>query len=690
VNKLSYNVARLPLKVYERNELGRTEARDSSYAALLRSPNPKMGPMWFWLWTASTFFIYGESLWAKVRGPDGEPRELWPLHPANVFTRRDGGGLSYVFHLGDSTQPKFEIPEADVVHFKTYNPDATTRGLSPLESLRMTLTNEDASRRASDAFWRNGARPSMYLSHATQLSEPAMKRLSAQWDSIHGGVDNFAKTAILEEGMEPHRLSLSAEESQYIESRKLNREECCIAYDVPPPAMHILDHATYSNITEQMRSVYRDTMAPKLGLFEDTLDAQLRPDFPGDIYGEFLMDEVLRGSFEDRMKAYASGIQFGVLQPAEARQMENRPFAEGSDRLFVNSTMVPIDEAGAAAPAQPAAVTQASHDPRLVAVKALGGDMFDIADLKSLAVTVKATETDNPNGAFEAILSTDATDREGESVTTGAFEPLPPSIPLYHQHDWMDKALPVGRGEPFYAEDGTLRIKGAFASTPRAQEVRTLVNEGVIDAMSVGYIGTQRKGMGGSKKVTKAVLLEGSFTAVPVNPTALVMASKALATKAGKRNSASDMSHIQTIHDASASLGADCAGAAKALVRAETKAVAGSYEDRQEDIVEAIVEASSAAIAAAFPDADPGYYGGLVSVVATFDDRVVYRIGWDDDDAWQASYTWDGEEVTLGTPEAVQVDQVVTAAPAETGKALHGEADLLALKARALRLAAVS
>jgi phage portal protein BeeE len=78
----------------------------------------------------------------------------------------------------------------------------------------------------------------------------------------------------------------------------------CAVYDVPPPVVHILDRATFSNITEQMRSMYRDTMAPRLGLYESVLDSQLRPDFDprGDLYAEFLMDEVLRGSFEQRAR----------------------------------------------------------------------------------------------------------------------------------------------------------------------------------------------------------------------------------------------------------------------------------------------------------------------------------------------------------------------------------------------------
>jgi HK97 family phage portal protein len=244
--------------------------------------------------------------------------QLWPLHPANVYTRRDDetGDLVYAYHIGSAQQPVLEFPSADVVHFKNYNPDDQVRGMSRLEPLRSTLLNEDASRAATQAFWQNGARPSVLLSTAGTISEPAAQRLKADWDRIHRGVENWSKTAILEEGLTPHIVQLNAEEMQYVESRRLNREEACAIYDVPPPAVHILDRATFSNITEQNRMVYRDTMAPRLGLYESVLDTQLRPDFDpqGNTYAEFLLDEVLRGDFEARSAAYAEGDPRGLAQ----------------------------------------------------------------------------------------------------------------------------------------------------------------------------------------------------------------------------------------------------------------------------------------------------------------------------------------------------------------------------------------
>ena len=355
VNKLGFATARLPLKVYSRSDDSRTEARDTPYAKLIRQPNRQHDPFFFWLHIASTFEVYGEALLLKVRPGRGmAPRELWPIHPSRVTTARlseDGpnglkGDLVYRYFNGaPSAATYIEWPASDVVHFRSYNPDDQIRGLSRIEPLRATLLNEDAARRATTSFWNKGARPGMALTHPNNLSQPAATRLKAQFDAIAGGADNTGSTVVLEEGMVPNKLSLSAEEAQYIETRKLNREEVCAAYDVPPPVVHILDRATFSNITEQMRSMYRDTMAPRLGLYESVLDTQLRPDFDprGDLYAEFLMDEVLRGSFEERVAAYEVMTRIAGMTPGEVRKAENRPYlGPETDQLYVNAATIPL------------------------------------------------------------------------------------------------------------------------------------------------------------------------------------------------------------------------------------------------------------------------------------------------------------------------------------------------------------
>jgi HK97 family phage portal protein len=349
VRKLGTSASRVPVKVYDR--ASDTDRKllppDAPYAELMRRPNERMGAVQFWLWVQSTQELYGEAMAVKLRDDRKRVRELLPLHPSNMIIYRSeaDGRLKYGYQAyARNERALVEIDEAEIVHWKGYNPDTTMRGVSPCEPLRQTLFAEDAMRRGSIALWRNGARPSVVLSTDKTLSKGAIERVTAQWSGIHGGVDNWAKTAILEEGMKPQIMQLNSEELQYVQARALNRDECCSVWDVPPPALQVLDRATFSNITEQMRSLYRETMAPRFEANEDVLATQLAPDFDplGTQYAEFDMDSVLRGSPEQRAAANAQRIGTAQATPAEVRAEDNLPFIEGSDQLLVNAALVPL------------------------------------------------------------------------------------------------------------------------------------------------------------------------------------------------------------------------------------------------------------------------------------------------------------------------------------------------------------
>ncbi len=181
---------------------------------------------------------------------------------------------------------------------------------------------------------------------------------------------------------------------------------------------------------------------------------------------------------------------------------------------------------------------------------------------KTFAVAqVKVAESDNANGEFEVILSAETLDRDGEVIDKGAFDPLPDSIPFHAFHDFHD---PIGRGAPFY-DEGVLKARGVFASTTRAQEIRTLVSEGVIGHTSVGFMAAVRKGEDDDPPhVTSGELLEGSFVSVPSNREAAVLMAKEFQAKAEgdpPEDPAGDTppdSDWQKIHDLALANGATC------------------------------------------------------------------------------------------------------------------------------------
>lgn len=349
VDKVANAIARLPVHVWNQTPDGKELEELTPFARLMRRPCPEMSRYAFWRWVASTYETYGESFLLKMRRSETDRTVvgLLPMHPSRTIIKRspENGEEVFIFALGVATAGLLEVPRSEVVAMRRWNPDNIMRGMSRLEPLRSTLFNEDATRRAIQSWWQRGARPSLMISSPESLSEGAQTRLRRQVENIHGGADRMGGTLILEEGAKPIPVQLSAEEMQYIQSRQLNREEVCAVYDVPPPVVHILDRATFSNITEQNRSMYRDTMAPRIEDYESQIENDLTPDFYPDYSREarFSLDAVLRGDFETRAKAVSELVLCGVMKPAEGRPLFDLDDAgDVADRLYANSALQPL------------------------------------------------------------------------------------------------------------------------------------------------------------------------------------------------------------------------------------------------------------------------------------------------------------------------------------------------------------
>ncbi len=111
-----------------------------------------------------------------------------------------------------------------------------------------------------------------------------------------------------------------------------------------------LERATHTNISEQQRQFYIDTLMAILTMYEQELTYKLLLDSELDkgYYCKFNVDAITRADIKTRYEAYKTGIQGGFLKPNEVRAKEEMEAAEGGDVLLVNGNMLPITEAGAA------------------------------------------------------------------------------------------------------------------------------------------------------------------------------------------------------------------------------------------------------------------------------------------------------------------------------------------------------
>ena len=351
VDFLGRNIASLGIHQFKRvSDTDRQRVTDSGLIQLINQPNP--GTTRYRLFDALVrdYGIYDRAYWLKMKG-EGRPY-LLRLPPSRVTPVGDSWLWPEAFEFTGSKGKKTFKAE-DVVHFRGYSPDGDLGGQPPIEALRSVLAEEYEASRMRENTLRNGARVSGYLERpvgAPAWSEGAADRFTNSWRAQYSGNGAQAGgTPILEDGMKFVSASQTAEQLQYVEARKLTREEVAAAFFIPPPMVGILDHATFSNVKEQHKHLYQDTLGPWLAMIAQELILQLLPDFPdaeGD-YLEFNMAEKLRGDFAEQAAQVQTSVGGPWMTRNEARALNNLPAIEGGDELIVPLNVV---EGGQASP----------------------------------------------------------------------------------------------------------------------------------------------------------------------------------------------------------------------------------------------------------------------------------------------------------------------------------------------------
>ena len=337
VNKLSRGIMDLPIRLYrEVTEDGEVEPvyRHPVMDAIL-NPWVRASAAQFKQKLAFPVLIHGNSVLGKVRtDPDGPPTGFVPLDWRFLipWTLDDGEVFFW-----ESTQPNrqqfWDID--DVVHLG-FEGGTGDLGVSPLRQLGTTLRTEDSTQRYQERSFTKGIRPSGVLKAKQNLNREQRQALR---DEIRaqGDGDFF----LLTNEMEWEGMSHTAVEAELIEQRKLNREEVAAVYDVDPPLIGILDHATYSNVAEMHNRFYRATLRPWLTLISDSLTAQLidsEPAWSGEkLFLNFDLSEVLKSDTPQEIAAAVQAIAGGLATPNEGRNRLRwrRSSQEGADDLYL-------------------------------------------------------------------------------------------------------------------------------------------------------------------------------------------------------------------------------------------------------------------------------------------------------------------------------------------------------------------
>lgn len=418
VNKLARQVARLPLKAYKRNSQGDKERVSTGrFAELLERPWERGSANDLKQAFAFPTLLHGNGLVRKVRNRAGQPPSSFiPLDWRFISPHCEDGAPIYVWETQQPDQPKYIAPE-DVIHTAWWSPDGAI-GVSPLQQLGVTIRLEDAAQRYSTASFDNAVRPSgaLVAPADAKLNREERQELRDEVNASNGGVDRAFKLLLLTGGLDWKPFSQTAREAELVDQRKINREEIAAVYDVPPPLIGILDHATYSNVGEMHKMLYMTVLGPWLDLIESRIKAQLidnEPAFANEgLFVEFDLSEVLKGDTRNRVLALKDGIGTGLYTLNEARRIENLPRI---DNPLADQPLIPennLKPLGSSVPSE-------NTDPGEQTAATLIGTHLARARERVLA-NLGLERTDDPleRERFERELAADLTDRVGDAEAT--------------------------------------------------------------------------------------------------------------------------------------------------------------------------------------------------------------------------------------------------------------------------------
>ena len=321
-NRNSFYNRKLYSKTIENRLLnfrGLKQISDSPLARILNSPNEYINGQQLMFITLTWLQLRGEIFWVltnKDGGPviPGEtPEKIWPLNPdffKEIYEFSNKGELvgwelkvpKYMFKGTD----KIQLDLSQVVQFKFPDPENPLRGVSRLKAVIRSISLDIDIDSMNSALILNGGEPSGVLYTDHDLDETQRDSLRSKFEARHSG-KNRRKVAVLSNGLKYSQISLSPEEMQFLERKKLTRLEVLAALGVPESVLGISDSQTYATQLGQNRNFWDKTILPMLYIIEREIEFSLLYTEPDSLFGAFDLTgiEALRVGVIDKINAAA-------------------------------------------------------------------------------------------------------------------------------------------------------------------------------------------------------------------------------------------------------------------------------------------------------------------------------------------------------------------------------------------------
>lgn len=314
VQLITDSIATLPVDVYRRNPDGsKTEV---ALPRWLEMPSPNVDRVDFLSRVLVSLLLDGNAYLVPGRNANGVVVEVYVMDPSLVDVRRSGDRHVY-------TYDGREVSGFDVLHIRGLAVPGQVKGVNPIEAARQMLAMGLAANTSAEKFFTQGSVMPGVIEAPGSMTREQMRDLRDNWVSSHGGVSRSHLPGILTNGASWRAVSITAEQAQFLETRRYTDAQIAgQLFRVDPTMLGIPVEGTsltYNNVESRGIHLARHTLMPWVVRVERALGRLL----PGNQFAKMKMDGLQRADLATRYASYQTGLSAGFLTVDEVRELED-------------------------------------------------------------------------------------------------------------------------------------------------------------------------------------------------------------------------------------------------------------------------------------------------------------------------------------------------------------------------------
>ena len=334
INIKANAIAIMPLKLYKVTDIGKEEHKKHSLYKLLRkSPNPNLTAFEWKKMISQDLDLKGNHYSQIVKNGMGEIVAIYPLI---------ADYMSVAFVLKNNNKERIydyngtKIPADRILHFMDIPDNEGLVGISRITYARNTLDFANAASSHGNKLFKNSATPSGAFSLPGELSDKSYARLKEELEAKYLGLENSGKPLLLESGLSFTPISITNSDAQWLESRKLNRENIGAIFGVPTSMLNDSTASSYGNLEQKYLEFQTNTILPISIAIEEKSEQKLLSEKEKEsLIIKFQFNALLRTDVKTKSEFYKTMWGIGSMSPNEIRSNEDLNTYKGGDEYFM-------------------------------------------------------------------------------------------------------------------------------------------------------------------------------------------------------------------------------------------------------------------------------------------------------------------------------------------------------------------